>query len=228
MARIKLGPVITDISGSIGGITFQRNKFGMTLREKPLPLNPFTSAQYVVRQHMQSIQISWQNLTDAQRLQWDRFLDFSGQTINSNKSVKLSGHTLFIKYQMIRLMSGRPLLATFSYIPMPTVSPFDKFTVSGSFLYVNFSPTIDSSEYFFLVRVSTPRIPNRVFSFRGLRVMEAFYQDGIQFAIYTPYIAAFGFVPSIGDTLHYSLQYYSYRDPIFSGIQTGVAVIEST
>ena len=228
MARVKLSPIITQASGSIGGITLQRNKYGMTMREKPLPGNPSSSGQYVVRQHMITVQNAWRDLTDAQRLQWDRFLDFSGQTINKDKSVRLSGHALYIKYQMIRLLSGRPLLTTIEYSPMPTLAEFDEFTAVTIYFYINFATIVDSSEYFFLCRVTSPRIVNRAFSRRGLRVMEGFYQDAQQYAIYDTYNAAFGIVPSVGDTVHYSLQYYHYKAPIFSGIKTGVAVVQST
>ena len=96
MARVKLGPLITDISGSIGGMTIQRNKFGITLRQKPIPVYKFTPAQITIRTYIATIQAAWQNLTDAERLQWNRFLDFSGQTINRDPSVKLYVLTYYI------------------------------------------------------------------------------------------------------------------------------------
>lgn len=225
MARVKFSPIVTDIAGSVGGVTFQRNKFGNTMREKPLPLNPATSAQYGVRQKMVTIQKAWQDLTDAQRLQWNRFLDFSGQVTMRNRNVKLSGHALYIKYQMLRLLSGRPLLTTIAYNVMPYLSVFEDVKLTGASLEILFTTVIDVSEYYFVFRITSPRIANKAFSRRGLRIMDTAYSDSAHFYIYTSYAAAFGALPAVGDTVHYSLQYYSYTSPIVAGAITGTTVV---
>lgn len=227
MARVKLSPIITQASGSIGGITLQRNKYGMTMREKPLPSNPFTSGQYTVRQRMTTVQKAWQDLTDAQRLQWDRFLDFSGQSIKRDKSVKLSGHSLFLKYQVHRLISGEAMMTTIQYVPMPEMPAFSQFDMPGGFLMFDLASTCTAADLWYTLRVSSPRIPGRAFSARGLRVVTGVYQNHTQLAIYTSYLAAFGVSPSVGDTLHYSIQFFSWKSPIVAGRQTGVAIIQA-
>lgn len=222
MARVKLSPLLTDISGSIGGMTIQRNKFGMTLRRKPLPIRSATTAQLNVRVLMVTIQKAWQNLTDAQRLQWNRFLDFSGQTINRDRSVKLSGHALYIKYQLYRLLSGYSLLTTLTYVPMPAVPLIDEITLAGGVFELEFATAVDYSDYFFIFSITTPRGENRAFSRRGLRYMKVTRADTAFFEIQDPYITAFGILPAVPHFIHYSIKWFSGLAPVFTGITTGV------
>ena len=223
MARVKLSPLLTDISGSIGGVTIQRNKFGVTLRQKPLPLNTLTSARSNIRALMVTVQQAWQNLTATQRLQWERFLDFSGQSINKNRSVKLSGHALYIKYQMYRLISGFPLLTTITYVPMPDVPLVNGMVNYGGYMNLVFYSTVDVSDYFFLIKLSNPRQASRAFSANGLRVCITPYppSDNASYNIKASYESAFGVSPAAGATIHYSVLWFSVLAPVFTSKSTG-------
>lgn len=227
MARVKLSPIFTQVSGSIGGMTIQRNKFGISLRQKPLPLNIGSVAQYNVRQLITAIQHAWQELTDAQRLQWNRYLDFSGQTIKRDRSVKLSGHALYIKYQLFRLLSGYALLTDITYVPMPAVPLLDEMTIAAGVFEIEFTTAVDYSDYFFLFKISTPRSENKAFSRRGLRFMKTTLADTAFFEIQDSYIAAFGVLPPVPHFVHYSIQWFSGLAPVFSGITTGVFEVTS-
>ena len=226
MARIKFSPVVTSIAGSVGGVTIQRNKYGNTMRQRPFPLNPASTAQYNVRQKMIFLQTSWKNLTDAQRLQWDRYLDFSGQTTKNDKNVKLSGHTLYLKYQMLRLLTDRPLLTEIGYSPMPAVASLGGITVTPSAITLVFSTALDIANWFYYCRLTSPRPPNRAFSRQGLRGMPTPYSDTVPQQCTYSYLKAFGLLPVDQDWIHYTLQYYSYTAPVYSGIISGVIEIE--
>lgn len=221
MARIKLGPVVTDIAGSIGGATIQRNKFGYSMRSKPLPLYSQTPSQYNVRSKIASLQYSWQSLTDSQRLQWNRFLDFSGQTIRRDRSILLSGQTLYLKYQVYRLLQGLSLLTTLAYSPMPSYLIPDFLIRSGSELYLHFPGGIAHTTYFFHFKLTNQRNQNQAFSKKGLRFMRTSYSSAGLFYIQVPYIAAFGVLPTLGQWHHYSITYYSIPAPIVTGTLTG-------
>ncbi len=228
MARIKLGPLITDISGSIGMATIQRNRFGHTLRLKPLPKKSETPAQYTIRRHMITIQAAWQSLTDAERLQWDRFINFSGQTIRKDKSVLLSGHKLYLKYQLFRLMYDQSLLTTIVYAPMPSFSLF--VTVGEEFgnFYIHFDSPVVHTSYFFICKLTSPRHANQAFSPRGLRFMKVYFNTSGTFLINALYLSAFGALPAVDDTLHFSVQYFSITSPVFSGVFTGITKVLAT
>lgn len=226
MARIKLGPMITDISGSIGGATFQRNRFGMTMRTKPLPLYSQTSAQYTVRRLITILQNTWQNLSDAQRLQWNRFLDFSGQTIRKDKSIKLSGQTLYLKYQLWRSLTDQSLLTTLAYSPMPPFFFLKWVARDAVNMYIDFIGGIDKDLYYFICKLSSPRRENQVYNSLGLRFMYVGFSETDRYDCTDSYEAAFGLQPPLNSWLHYSIQYFSTVSPVYSGVFTGKLQIE--
>ena len=228
MARVKLSPLISTLSGSIGGVTFQRNKYGMTLREKPIPVNFNTEYQYTVRQAVLTAQAAWQALSEDQQKQWRRFPDFSLQGTRHNKSVKLSGHALYLKYQVIRLLSGLSLLTTINYNVMPAVPEFDKIDYTMPTLEIYFEDTVDVSEYWFLLRLTNPRPERKKFSPRGLRLVPADYTDGdaMNYEIQDQYTDAFGALPADDDVLHYYIQWFSYTSPVMAAPITGVCTVQ--
>ena len=221
MARVKLSPIFTNISGSIGGMTVQRNRFGVSLRQKPLPIKSNSPSQYIVRQHITTIQHAWQDLTDVQRLQWNRFLDFSGQTINNDKSVKLSGHALYLKYQLFRLLSGYSLLTTITYIPMPKAVEIACLCIAADSLILSTEDDAVHTEFFFLFKVTTSRHKNQAFSPRGLRYMFTTPATAQNFQIKEAYKTAFGILPANLSWFHYSLQSFSVLAPVYSGVVSG-------
>jgi len=221
MARIKLGPALTDISGSVGGMTIQRNRWGITARQKPLPLHSETTAQYNIRRMMVELQASWQNLTDAQRLQWDRFIDFSGQTIRRDRSVRMSGHSLYLKYQLFLLLYGQPLLTTIAYSPVPDWSEYQNIVVTATQINLWFYYIVTPATYFFVLKVTSPRLENQVFNPRGLRFMKVPFSESSNFLFTDAYKAAFGVLPPGNSWLHYEIQYFSTTSPVFSGKFTG-------
>jgi len=225
MARVKYSPIVTDIAGSVGAVTFQRNKFGNTMRAKPLPVNPSSSAQYIIRQHVITIQAAWQSLTDAQRLQWDRFPDFSGQTIKRDRSVKISGHSLYLKYQLYRLMAGYSLLTTISYAFLPTLPVITTMVLDAGFFYINFNIPVNQASYFFILFMSNPRRGSAAFSERGLRYMYTTHLFSDAQDILDSYLTAFGVEPATPFYAHYKIIWFSVLAPIISGKITGVFTV---
>lgn len=226
MARIKLGPMVTNISGSIGGLTIQRNRYGITMRQKPLSPKSDTIAQYDIRQKIITIQAAWQALTDAQRLQWDRFMDFSGQSIKADRSVKLSGHALYLKYQLMRLMSKFSLLTNITYIPMPSYEMWNNITIDFNDLVLDFDNDPSITTRYFTVFLSSPRQSNKAFSSKGLRFCYAMEVLTLVFQLEDGYNAAFGVLPPVGATLHYTTQFFSLLAPVFAGKVTGTLIVQ--
>lgn len=67
-------PVIAAASGSIGGCTWSRNRYGQYLRNRSIPVNPGSVFQDVVRAALGSLSTAWVNeLTDAERSAWDTY-----------------------------------------------------------------------------------------------------------------------------------------------------------
>lgn len=64
-------PIFTQVSGSIAGMTFARNKGGLYIRARTIPTNPSSPAQLSARNAMANVVDAWTNvLTTAQRDGW--------------------------------------------------------------------------------------------------------------------------------------------------------------
>lgn len=64
--------LVTQASGSIGGVTFSHNRGGMYMRARSIPTDPATVQQTAIRGFVASLSSLWNGLlTPAQRLAWD-------------------------------------------------------------------------------------------------------------------------------------------------------------
>lgn len=74
MALIKLGAIVANISGSIGGTTFARNRGGAYIRNRTVPLNPQSPRQVEVRQRFGALSNLWSTtVTTVQRAAWELY-----------------------------------------------------------------------------------------------------------------------------------------------------------
>lgn len=230
MARIKYGSLVTEISGSIGGSTFQKSAYGSTLRNKPNPVRSTSAPQLLVRQYMKQAHAAWRDLTAAERLQWQQFTSYSNPKIRHDHSVTMSGHALYLKYQVSRLMAGLAIQDTLSYIAMPTWYYPSVILQDAPNLYLdtNAPPETPFTNMFVIFLISTPRPASRRFSQAGIRfcnIVDAGDWDTLTF--HTAYVANFGANPANGSWLHYTYQVFSSLTPIFSNIRKGVIEVQA-
>lgn len=226
MARIKYSGLISDISGSLAGTTFQRGYFGQVLRKKPIPCNRQTAAQLNVRSIMQTVQQSWHALTPLQKSQWNRFIAYSMQTTRRTKTITLSGHALFLKYQTIRLLTGFSQLSTIAYAPLGDHPNVDGFEIDGGDLSIQFDDNVDHTDIFFLLKVSRPLDQNHYFKWNSLRLMVPAISTNDHYDFTSSYTQCFGNPPSDGDYVHYSLTWFSVIAPIIARPQVGISTVD--
>lgn len=99
--------VITQASGSIGGVTFTRTRSGMTLRARSMPVNPNTPYQQAVRSAQSSISQAWQtSLTDDQRAAWTNYALNVSRRNKLGDAIILTGHQMFVRCNAPRLQAG--------------------------------------------------------------------------------------------------------------------------
>lgn len=102
MARIKYGALVTEIAGSIGGTTFQRNAYGFTIKNKPNVVIPNTNIQQVRKLGMRTVTTSWGELTQSERDAWDTYAELFPIPARLNTSSDLNGFNYFLKYHLLR------------------------------------------------------------------------------------------------------------------------------
>jgi hypothetical protein len=96
MARVTYGPLITELAGSIGGITFQRNSSGSIARLKPnKPVNSSWLQQ--ARQTVLSTVIAlWPTLSFAQQTGWNNFAAAHDHADEYGNMKTISGFQWFV------------------------------------------------------------------------------------------------------------------------------------
>jgi len=191
------------------------------MRSKPLPLYSETPAQLLIRSKLRIIQNAWRALTDAQRLQWSRVPNFSGQTIRRDPSILTSGYNLYIMYQLYHLINDQALYTTIAYAPLPDIPPLTELSYSGGILYAIFSANVNPAELFFILKLGYPRTVQQKYNLRGIRFIKAPWTSTASFNITASYLAAFGFIPPADTWLSYSFRYFSTVSPVVSGVFTG-------
>lgn len=98
MALIKTGGGVAQISGSIAGTTFSRNRFGAYARNRSLPVNPNTSSQQKVRSAVALLSGQWKNaLSDAQRAAWSTYAENVSVLNRLGDVVNLTGFNMYVR-----------------------------------------------------------------------------------------------------------------------------------
>lgn len=104
--------LITQASGSVGGVTFTRTRSGMTLRARSMPVNPATQYQQVVRNAQSIVSQAWQtNLTDLQREAWTNYAAEISRTNKLGDSIRLTGQQMFVRCNAPRVQAELAIIA---------------------------------------------------------------------------------------------------------------------
>jgi hypothetical protein len=140
MARVTYGPEVTEYAGSIGGVTFQKNRSGNIARLRPNPtVNP-TSLQAGYQTNMSKLVAYWPTLSQDDKDDWDTFAAAHDHTTPWGETKTLSGYQWFLSCNLNRLLS---FATPISSPPAWTAwSPPQAFTLTAAagYLYLNWSP----------------------------------------------------------------------------------------
>ncbi|KKM91774.1 hypothetical protein LCGC14_1225180 [marine sediment metagenome] len=100
MAIVRLGPVVSGISGAIGGLVFVSGRNGTVVRPRPQPSHKGGPFIATARASMYNLRRAWSNLTTLQQNAWrTRANDFN--TTNAlGQSSPINGFQLFLKVNL--------------------------------------------------------------------------------------------------------------------------------
>lgn len=136
--------LLTQASGSVGGLTFSHNSAGMYTRARAIPTNPNSAGQVAVRMYFdQAIQMWTDTLTEAQRQNWR---DYAANTPVTNKlgdTVNLSGQNMYIRTVIAALRGGLDIEGDYANF---TVAPTTFNTGDpGTLSFLTFSAGTDTA-----------------------------------------------------------------------------------
>ncbi len=101
--------VYSQVSGSIGGITYSHNRGGMYTRTRAVPVDPGSSYQVAIRGFVANLTSRWNNvLTAAQRTAWDTYAHNVTLLNPLGEPINIGGLAHYIRSNVPRLQAGLP------------------------------------------------------------------------------------------------------------------------
>ena len=108
MALVKFGGGVIQMSGSIAGNTFAKNRFGNYVRARTKPINPRSPMQGVVRSILSDLTDIWgQDLSAVERTAWNLYASSVAMKNKLGEVVYLSGFNHFIRSNSCRLRASQ-------------------------------------------------------------------------------------------------------------------------
>ena len=111
MARIIYGSIITDIKGSIGGITYQENGSGQIARLKPRKSKTNTQKQRDQQPRLKRIQKAWNELSLTNKILWNDFASVNNKIGLDGNAKVLTGYQWFVTINQNRLLFEDSILS---------------------------------------------------------------------------------------------------------------------
>lgn len=107
MALVKYGSAITQLSGSVGGVTYARNKGGAYLRARTSPTQPNSALQTGARTLFSAAVNTWTNtLTSAERLAWSSYAAAVPYTNIFGETRYYTGQQRYVQCYIARVNAG--------------------------------------------------------------------------------------------------------------------------
>lgn len=109
MANIKLGMIITDIQGSVGGSTFRRTPRGVILYNKQGTQIKSAFATASRKNQLGNVFSAWQNLSAEEKKYWNEQATLYPQKNKFGSVVYLTGRQFFTKLSAQMLPAQEPI-----------------------------------------------------------------------------------------------------------------------
>jgi hypothetical protein len=121
-----LAGLVTQGTGSLGGMTMSKNKSGYYLRARVVPSNPRTQLQSNIRQGLSALSALWQSLSAGQQAAWNLYSKNVPVVLDNGQSKLLSGFNWYLGANQLRLQAGEDTVqdapTTFTLAATPQVA----------------------------------------------------------------------------------------------------------
>lgn len=199
-----LGPTS---SGSDGGTTWSRNRFGQYTRRRAVPVQPRTPSQLNQRARMTTNAAAWRALTDAQRAGWLSLGLMMQRSDALGQSYDLNGFLAYCSINNNKLSAGDAAVSDAPALATPGDLLTVTLTLTAAAFSIAYTATPLAAGTRLFIRVSPQRSAGRKFNgdYRLIAVTAA--AAASPHNALAAYTARFG-VPVVGNRLFLSLQTY--------------------
>jgi len=134
MALIKFGGGVVQMSGSIAGNTYARNRFGNYSRARTKPKNPRTGLQTTIRSAMSLLITRWaQVLTATQRTGWNLYGSSVAMKNRLGESVYLTGMNHYLRSNLLSVRADSVIIdAPPTIFELPEADPTFAVSISAA------------------------------------------------------------------------------------------------
>jgi len=186
MALVKYGNGIIQMSGSIAGNTYGRNRYGNYSRARTKPVNPNSAQQQAVRAAVSDAVSRWAaTLTAAQRTAWNLYADSVSMLNRLGESVNLSGFNHYVRSNSLLIRDGKtPVDAGPTTFTLPEADGNFAVTISEAtqLISVAFDDTkawCDLDDAFMFVFMGSPQNAQRNFFAGPWRLADSIDGDSV-------------------------------------------------
>lgn len=106
MALVKLGPMLSELMGSVAQTTYSKVMAGRIARTRVIPRNPQTELQTDIRTYLAQSGTAWAALTDSNRQSWEDYAAASPEKNRLGAEMYLSGFNMFCRARTLRLLAS--------------------------------------------------------------------------------------------------------------------------
>lgn len=194
-------------SGSEGGTTASRNRFGQYLRRRAVPVQPRTPSQLVQRARMVTNAAAWRTLTDAQRAGWS---DLGSQITRSDalgQTYTLNGFMAYCSVNNNNLDAGQSVVSAAPAIVTPGDILTATITLTAAAMSIAYTGTPLAAGVQLFSFISPQQSAGRAFNgnYRLIAISAAAAASPAN--VFTAYQAKFG-TPVVGNRVFFNLQLY--------------------
>jgi len=154
MARIVY--TIGEIFGSIGGLTFQRNRSGKIVRMRPTVGKKSTSKQQSAHLTHNNLLRGWQLLTNAEKDLWNTYALTWVKVNKFGQDKSLTGQNWYESLNYFRTLLSLSLFTSPPAHDLPTSPPTFEILLSDSSIEINFTSAHDYADSPVIVWVTVP------------------------------------------------------------------------
>ena len=108
--KVEYGPLIGRASGSLGATTASHNRYGTYFRLRATPVTSTTVFALATKAHLADASTHWDDLTDAQRLQWFAFARENPIIDSLGAKRILAGNAMFVALNSRILRDGGTII----------------------------------------------------------------------------------------------------------------------
>ena len=181
---------------------------------KPNPGNKSTYFQNCVRSAMFVMQNSWSMLDDNTKALYNNFNTYRPTIASLLYPRQLSGHSLYLKYNMLRYLSDLTICNSFTFSPLGAKFECVSLHRYMSQLIMITQYDMDPTLNWAFVRFSRPVIfPSKKY-YNSLRQIHVPALQGSSWDVGPQYQFVFGFLPTVGDHVYIEMTTFSCLCPI--------------